>query len=65
MIVLLDWVANLRHTIIIGQKKHPEFYNLDSLGNLQSPVEDWTDVADLNYDNKDLHQAMIKEMKGG
>ena len=63
MIVLLDWVAN--HTAYDHHwaEEHPEFYNLDSLGNLQSPVEDWTDVADLNYDNKDLHQAMIKEMK--
>jgi glycosidase len=63
MIVLLDWVAN--HTAYDHHwaEDHPEYYNLDSLGNLQSPVEDWTDVADLNYDNKDLHQAMIKEMK--
>ncbi len=33
------------------------------MGNLQSPVEDWTDVADLNYDNPELHQAMMLEMK--
>jgi len=63
MIVLLDWVAN--HTAYDHHwaEEHPEFYNLDSLGQLQSPVADWTDVADLNYENKDLHQAMIKEMK--
>jgi glycosidase len=63
MIVLLDWVAN--HTAYDHHwaEDHPEYYNLDSVGNLQSPVEDWTDVADLNYDNEDLHQAMIKEMK--
>lgn len=63
MIVLLDWVAN--HTAYDHNwaEEHPEYYNLDSVGNLQSPVEDWTDVADLNYENQDLHQAMIKEMK--
>lgn len=63
MIILLDWVAN--HTAYDHHwaEEHPEFYNLDSVGNLQSPVADWTDVADLDYDNKDLHQAMIKEMK--
>ncbi|WMN11239.1 alpha-amylase family glycosyl hydrolase [Marivirga salinae] len=63
MIVLLDWVAN--HTAYDHHwaEEHPEYYNLDSVGNLQSPVEDWTDVADLNYDNQELHQAMIKEMK--
>jgi len=63
MIVLLDWVAN--HTAYDHHwaKEHPEYYNLDSVGNLQSPVEDWTDVADLNYENESLHQAMISEMK--
>lgn len=63
MILLLDWVAN--HTAYDHHwaEEHPEYYNLDSAGNLQSPVEDWTDVADLDYDNKELHQAMIDEMK--
>ncbi|HET8858990.1 alpha-amylase family glycosyl hydrolase [Marivirga sp.] len=63
MIVLLDWVAN--HTAYDHHwaEDHPEYYNLDSLGNLQSPVADWTDVADLNYQNEALHQAMISEMK--
>lgn len=63
MIVLLDWVAN--HTAYDHQwsEEQPEYYNLDSLENLQSPVEDWTDVADLNYANEDLQQAMISEMR--
>lgn len=63
MVVLLDWVAN--HTAYDHHwaEEHPEYYNLDSVGNLQSPVEDWTDVADLNYENEDLHQAMITDMK--
>lgn len=63
MIVLLDWVANHTAYDHHWSREHPEYYNLDSAGNLQSPVEDWTDVADLNYDNEDLHQAMINEMK--
>ncbi|WP_185094429.1 alpha-amylase family glycosyl hydrolase [Marivirga tractuosa] len=63
MIVLLDWVANHTAYDHPWAEEHPEFYNLDSLGQLQSPVADWTDVADLNYENKDLHQAMINEMK--
>ncbi len=63
MLVILDWVAN--HTAYDHHwaEEHPEYYNLDSLGNLQSPVADWTDVADLNYDNPELHQAMMQEMK--
>ncbi|MGJ3235661.1 alpha-amylase family glycosyl hydrolase [Marivirga sp.] len=63
MIVLLDWVANHTAYDHHWSHEHPEYYNLDSIGNLQSPVADWTDVADLNYENEDLHQAMINEMK--
>lgn len=63
MIVLLDWVANHTAYDHHWSQEHPEYYNLDSVGNLQSPVADWTDVADLNYENEDLHQAMINEMK--
>jgi glycosidase len=63
MFVLLDWVANHTAYDHLWSTEHPEYYNLDSVGNLQSPVADWTDVADLNYDNEGLHQAMIKEMK--
>lgn len=63
MVLILDWVAN--HTAYDHHwaDEHPAYYNLDSLGNLQSPVADWTDVADLNYDNEELHQAMINEMQ--
>jgi glycosidase len=63
MIVLLDWVANHTAYDHHWSHEHPEYYNLDSVGNLQSPVADWTDVADLNYENEELHQAMINEMK--
>jgi glycosidase len=63
MVVILDWVAN--HTAYDHHwaNEHPEYYHLDSVGNLQSPVADWTDVADLNYDNPNLHHAMMQEMK--
>lgn len=63
MLLILDWVANHTAYDHHWSEEHPEYYNLDSLGNLQSPVADWTDVADLNYDNKELHQAMINEMQ--
>ncbi len=52
MKVILDWVAN-----------HTEYYNKDEKGNIKSPVDDWSDVADLNYDNTNLRQAMIRNMK--
>jgi 1,4-alpha-glucan branching enzyme len=63
MKVILDWVAN--HTAFDHPwvKEHPEFYNKDEKGNIKSPVDDWSDVADLNYDNPELHKAMILNMK--
>jgi glycosidase len=43
--------------------EHPEFYTKDSIGKIISPVPDWTDVADLNYDNKGLRRYMINALK--
>lgn len=63
MYVLIDWVAN--HTAWDHDwiKTHPEYYSTNDDGDIISPVDDWADVADLNYDNKDLWQVMIDEMK--
>jgi len=63
MIVVLDWVANHTAWDHKWMTAHPDFYTKDSLGNVISPVEDWSDVADLNYDNEDMHQEMINDMK--
>ncbi|MGE5679330.1 MAG: alpha-amylase family glycosyl hydrolase [Bacillota bacterium] len=58
MYIIIDWVAN--HTSWDNEltKTHPEFYTKDSTGNFAPPVADWTDVIDLNYDNKDLWEYM-------
>lgn len=61
--VILDWVAN--HTSWdnpwIANKS---WYTQDAQGNIISPPgTNWTDVADLNYGNKDMRLAMIKAMK--
>ncbi len=63
MYVIIDWVAN--HTAWDNQwiSEHPEFYTKDSLGRIISPNPDWTDVADLNYENKDLWKEMINALK--
>ncbi|MEQ9186296.1 MAG: alpha-amylase family glycosyl hydrolase [Cryomorphaceae bacterium] len=63
MKVILDWVAN--HSAFDNQwaKDHPEWYTQDSLGNIIPPNPDWSDVADLNYDNQDMRRAMIDAMK--
>jgi len=63
MYVIIDWVAN--HTAWDHQwiTDHPDFYTKDSLGNIVPPNPDWTDVADLNYDNKELWREMINALK--
>lgn len=60
--VILDWVAN--HTAWDHKwiKEHPDWYTHDSLGEIVYPFE-WTDVADLNYNNKAVWEAMINAMK--
>lgn len=63
MYVIIDWVAN--HTAWDHQwtKTHPEFYNKDDKGNFIPPVDDWSDVIDLNYENKALWSEMINALK--
>ncbi len=63
MYVIIDWVAN--HTAWDHQwiEEHPEFYTKDSMENIIPPNPDWTDVADLNFDNKELWGEMIDALK--
>jgi glycosidase len=62
MYVVLDWVAN--HTARDHKwiTDHPEWYTRDSLGNILPPVADWSDVADLNYDQQGLWEEMRKAL---
>ncbi len=63
MYVIIDMVAN--HTAWDNPllTQHPEWYSKDEKGKIISPNDDWHDVADLNYENKDLWQYMIEMMK--
>ena len=62
--VILDWVANHTAWDNVWVKQHPEWYTHDSTGNIIFPPgTDWTDVADLNYNNKDMRAAMIDAMR--
>lgn len=62
--VILDWVANHTAWDNVWLKQHPDWYTHDSVGNIiYPPGTDWTDVADLNYDNKDMRAAMIDAMR--
>ncbi|MBB3187067.1 alpha-amylase family glycosyl hydrolase [Microbacter margulisiae] len=59
--VILDWVANHTGRDNVWITEHPDWYVKDSLGRPLVP-DGWTDVAKLNYNNKDLRAAMIDAM---
>lgn len=62
--VILDWVANHTAWDNVWLKQHPDWYTHDSTGTIiYPPGTDWTDVADLNYDNKEMRAAMIDAMR--
>ena len=61
--VILDWVANHTAWDNVWLKEHPDWYTHDEKGNIIFPPgTDWTDVADLNYNNKEMRAAMIDAM---
>jgi len=61
MAVILDWVAN--HTAWDNEWiSNTGWYTTDDNGNIASP-NNWTDVADLNFNNAEMQQEMIKAMK--
>lgn len=62
MKVILDWVANHTAWDHAWLTEHPDWYSQDSLGNIIAPY-DWSDVAELNYKNRDVWIGMINEMK--
>jgi len=68
--IIIDWVPNHTGWDNPWITEHPEWYTQDSLGNIIDPIDyntgkswGWTDVADLNYDNKEMRAAMIEAMK--
>ncbi len=63
MYVIIDWVANHTSWDNVWTQTHPEFFSQNSSGEFYPPVADWSDVIDLNYDNKILWDFMIDAMK--
>jgi glycosidase len=63
MKVIVDWVGNHSSFDNKWTISNPDWYTKDSLGKITHPKDtDWTDVADLNYDNKAMRAEMIKMM---
>lgn len=62
MKVIVDWVASHTSWDHNWITVHPDWYKKDSLGNIIAPF-DWTDVAQLNYDNKEVWQGMVDALQ--
>lgn len=61
--VILDWVPNHTGWDHEWLKNHPEYYTQNEKGEVIHPEgTDWTDVADLNYDNQEMRKEMIEDM---
>lgn len=63
MYVILDWVGNHSAWDNPWLKTNPDWYTRNEKGEVVPPVADWSDVADLNYENPAMQQAMIDAMK--
>lgn len=63
MHVILDWVGNHTSYDHVWMKKNKDYYTTDASGKIIPPVADWSDVADLNYDNAQMRKAMTEDMK--
>ncbi len=63
MAVILDFVANHTAWDNAWITEHPEWYQQDEEGNIIAPPgTGWNDVAQLNFENKELRKAMIDAM---
>ncbi len=61
--VILDWVPNHTGWDHEWLKSNPEYYTQNENGEVIHPEgTDWTDVADLNYENDSMRRAMIGDM---
>ncbi|MEP7002379.1 MAG: alpha-amylase family glycosyl hydrolase [bacterium] len=67
--VILDWVPNHTSFDHVWIAKHPTWYLHKADGSVSNAVNesgaetDWTDVAQLNYDNPDMRRAMLADMR--
>lgn len=60
--VLIDWVPNHTGADHYWLQKHPGFFVRDSSGKAVSQF-DWTDTRKLNFNNAELRDTMISQMK--
>lgn len=63
MRVIIDWVANHTAWDAVWTETNPEFYLTDEDGNFFPPVDDWSDVIQLDVNNRDMWKEMIAAME--
>lgn len=70
MRVIIDWVPNHTGWDHRWITEHPDWYTKNDKGEIIDPINPetkepwgWTDVADLNYDNSDMREAMVEAMQ--
>lgn len=64
MHVILDWVANHTGWDNVLMTEHPDYYTQNEAGEVIIPEgTDWSDTADLNYENEGLREYMIGSLK--
>jgi len=62
--VILDWVPNHTGWDHTWLSTHRDYYTQNEEGQVIHPKDtDWSDTADLNYDNPKMREQMISEMK--
>ncbi len=63
MHIILDFVMN--HSAWDNEliENHPDWYTHDDAGQIIPPNTDWSDVADLNYDNPGLRKYMLEMLQ--
>jgi glycosidase len=62
MYLILDWVANHTAWDHPWTEAHPDWYLKNEEGEIIAPVEDWTDVAGLDYSNEEMREAMTEAL---
>lgn len=63
MKIIIDFVANHSAWDNAWVADNPDWYTKDEDGQIVSPVDDWSDVADFNYDNPAVHAEMTNVLK--
>jgi glycosidase len=63
MYVIIDWVANHCAWDNPLVAEHPDWFTTDENGDFVSPVEDWYDVVDFNYDRPAVRAYMRETMR--